>query len=399
MGDSPVVRSLDTLPRRFRGEDSDLTARFRVQVGRAVRDVVVARGECNVVKANGIRPDVEITTDPDTWFEMDQGRLSGIEAFATHRLMVRGSIEKSLLFEPLFERPSAGALDYTVEHVGRRGNRISALFAGSPSAPPLLLVHGLGATKSSWLPVVPELARRHRVIALDLPGFGASSKPRGRYDADWFARRVFGLMDQLDIERAHIAGNSMGGRVAIEMGMLDPGRVNGIACLCPAAAFSHRPVLWLVKLLRPELAFAASRLPRARMKEGLRQLFADPARIEDSWFEAAVDDFMTTWRSPRARMAFSAAARNIYLDEPDGETGFWTRLAAMEPPALFLYGAYDVLINARFGLRVRRALPNARVVVWDDCGHVPQIEHPQKTARTLLAFFERTAAARGTATA
>jgi pimeloyl-ACP methyl ester carboxylesterase len=387
MGDSPVVRSLDTLPRRFRGQDDHLSARFRVQVGRAIRDIVVSGNECTVAKANGVRPDVEISTDAETWWEMDQGRLSGIEAFAQKRLVVRGSIEKSLLFEPLFERPAAGALDYRVLQVGRRGNRISALVAGDPDAPPLMMLHGLGATKSSWLPVVPALAKNYRVIVPDLPGFGSSSKPRGRYDAGWFAARMFTFMDQLDVDATFVAGNSMGGRVAMEMAMLDPGRVRAISCLCPSAAFSHRPALWLVKLLRPELAFATSRLPRGYVKEGLKQLFSDPDRVEEDWFEAAIDDFMATWKSPRARMAFSAAARNIYLEEPGGEQGFWMRLAAMETPALYIYGTRDVIISSRFGHQVQNSLPNALVAVWEDCGHVPQIEHPEKTIRVLARFF------------
>jgi pimeloyl-ACP methyl ester carboxylesterase len=364
-----------------------------------VRDVVVEDNVCDVVKANGVRPDVVIATDIDTWFEMDQGRVSGIEAFAERKLMVRGSIEKSLLFEPLFERPSAGALDYTVEQVGRRGSRISALVAGSADAEPLVLLHGLGATKSSWLPVVPALARHHRVIAVDLPGFGASAKPRGRYDAPWFTDRILTLFDQLDVDRAFVAGNSMGGRIAMELGMRAPERVRAISCLCPSAAFSRRPALWLVKLLRPELAFAASRLPRGRIEEGLRQLFADPGRLEDEWFAAAVDDFLNIWKSPRARMAFSAAARHIYLEEPEGEQGFWTRLAAMETPALYIYGGRDVLISHRFGPLVRNALPSAQVQVWKDCGHVPQIEHPAKTVDTILGFFEQVAGSGRAATA
>src|SRR5918999_716517 len=133
MGDSPVVRSIESLPHRFLGNDS-LAARFRLHVGRASRDVVIDSGQCEVVKTNGVRPDVEISTSPDTWFEIDDGRLSGLEAFAQRRLTVRGSIEKSLLFEPLFERPQAGALEHTVEHIGRRGGRICALFAGDPAA-------------------------------------------------------------------------------------------------------------------------------------------------------------------------------------------------------------------------------------------------------------------------
>lgn len=394
MGDSPVVRSLETLPQRFKGHDARLSARFRVQVGRCSRDIVVSDGRCEVKKANGIRPDVEICTDPDTWFEMDQGRLSGIEAFSQHKLVVRGSIEKSLLFEPLFERPSAGALDHTVEHVGRRGGRICAVFAGDPRAEPLLMIHGLGGTKSSFLPIVPQLAKHYRVIALDLPGFGSSAKPRGRYDARWFAERVFRFMDQLDIDSALLAGNSMGGRISMEMGMMDPNRVNALACLCPATAFMRRPGLLLVKLLRPELAFAASRLPRSRVLEGLKQLFADPSTIEEDWYHAAVDDFMQIWRSPRARMAFSAAARHIYLEEPTGETGFYTRLAAMTSPALYVYGRRDVLISHHHGRRVTKALPNSKVVVWNDCGHVPQIEHPDRTADLLIDFYARNNQAR-----
>ena len=394
MGDSPVVRSLETLPQRFRGDDARVAARFRVKVGRCERDVVVADGRCEVTKANGVRPDVEISTDPDTWFEMDQGRLSGIEAFSQRKLIVRGSIEKSLLFEPLFERPEAGALDYTVEHVGRRGGRISAVFAGDPQAEPLLMIHGLGGTKSSFLPIVPALAKHHRVIALDLPGFGTSAKPRGRYDARWFAERVFTFMDQLDIDRASLVGNSMGGRISMEMGLMDPGRVNALACLCPATAFTRRPALWLVKLLRPELAFAAGRLPRRQVVDGLKQLFADADRVEEDWYQAAVDDFISIWRSPRARMAFSAAARHIYLEEPMGEKGFYSRLAALTSPALYVYGTHDVLISHHSGRRVAKALPNSKVIVWNDCGHVPQIEHPERTADLLLDFFARSKQAR-----
>ncbi len=392
MGDSPVVRSIESLPHRFLGDDS-LAARFRLHVGRASRDVVVDRGHCEVVKTNGIRPDVEISTSGDTWLEMEDGRLSGLEAFAQRRLTVRGSIEKSLLFEPLFERPPAGALSYSLQMIRAGSVGVSALVAGDVYAPPLVLIHGLGATKSSWLPIVPALARSHRVIALDLPGFGASTKPLGRYDAPWFSGHVFSLLDALEIDSAAITGNSMGGRIAQEMAMREPHRVEAIACLCPVTAFSRRPALWLVRLLRPELAFFAGKLPRTRIKESLKDLFADADRVDEEWFEAAVDDFLEVWRSPRARMAFSAAARNIYLDEPYGEVGFWTRLANLNVPSLYLFGRQDALINYRFGRKVKRAVPAARVEVWSNCGHVPQIEHPERTTASLLKFFA--AATRG----
>jgi pimeloyl-ACP methyl ester carboxylesterase len=86
-------------------------------------------------------------------------------------------------------------------------------------------------------------------------------------------------------------------------------------------------------------------------------------------------------------MAFFAAARNIYLDEPHGEAGFWTRLSTLRTPVFYIFGQLDPLITPHFGRKVRRFVPNARVEVWSDCGHVPQVEHPQKTADAMVEFY------------
>jgi pimeloyl-ACP methyl ester carboxylesterase len=380
-------RLLEGLPDRFLADKSPLTsARFRLHVGRTVRDVVVRKSKCFVEARRGV-PDAEITTDPMTWQAIDEGALSGVEAFAQGRLSIRGSIEKSLLFEPLFDRPAAGGFRYEIECVSLGGTELSTLTAGDPSNPPLVLIHGLGATKASWLPAVPELARNHRLYAIDLPGHGSSSKPRGRYDAPWLADHVFRFLDVLDLKGAFVAGNSLGGRVAMEMAMTEPEKVLGTACLCPAAAFLHRPALGLVRVLRPEFGLGLLRLPRQRLQRSLRDLFYDAGAIHEDWYEAAIDDFLNHWRSVRFRRAFLTTLRNVYLDEPDGEDGFWARLTEMKPPALFVYGRHDVLITSRFSTRVQRFLPSAKVELWEDCGHVPQLEHPQRTAQTITKFF------------
>ncbi len=181
--------------------------------------------------------------------------------------------------------------------------------------------------------------------------------------------------------------------MAMEMAMSHPERVDAIACLCPVAAFSHRPAIFIARLLRPELGVLANRLPRARIKAGLRQLFADPTCVEDDWYDAAIDDFLKVWRHPKARIAFARSLHNIYLDEPHGERGFWARLAAMRTPALYVYGRRDVLITSRFGHKIRETVPHATVQVWDDCGHVPQIEFPERTSEALTRFFSRSSRA------
>ncbi|MDQ3985377.1 MAG: alpha/beta fold hydrolase [Actinomycetota bacterium] len=380
---------IEQLPGRFLAHKYDLPrTTFRLKVGRTIRDVVVEDGTCEVRRAAG-DADAEIITDPVTWRAMDRGRMSGVEAFALRRLSVRGSIEKSLWFEPIFERRSGGGFRYEIQRVSLGGTELEVLSGGDEENPPLVLIHGLAATKASWLPVVPALAKNHKVYAIDLPGFGASSKPWGRYDAEFFAEHVLRFLEVTGLRRAYIAGNSMGGRVAMEAALLEPERVAAIACLCPAAAWRRRPALQLVKLLRPEWGISIFKLPRQTLRENLMQLFADPTRIEDDWYDAAIDDFLNYWRSPWARLAVFSAARNIYLDEPDGDDGFWSRLKKMKPPALYIYGSKDVLVTARFGRMVSKSLPSANVEVWPDCGHVPQLEHPDRTAKTMLDFFSK----------
>lgn len=387
MAPGSIIGSVEGLPERYRGDsEGRLHARFRLKVGSLVRDVVVTPETCDVVVATG-RPDATISTSPSTWHDLDSGRLSGIEAFATNRLTLGGSIQKALLFEPLFERAERGSLAYEVRRIDTGSAHISALIAGSSDKPPLVLLHGLGGTKASLLPIVPALAQDHQVIAVDLPGFGDSSKPRGLYDAQWFAGHVVSFFDALGIDSASVAGNSMGGRIAQELAMRHPDRVRSIVCLCPATAFSYRPGLPIVRLLPPELGVVIGRIPRRRVVTTIEELFARPSRLDSSWFEAAADDFLLTWRSPRARMAFFAAVRNIYLEEPYGEAGFWTRLRQMRTPALYIFGRQDVLITSRFGPKVADCLPDARVEVWDDCGHVPQIEHPSRTAELMREFL------------
>jgi pimeloyl-ACP methyl ester carboxylesterase len=381
-----VVASVEGLPERFLPERAGrLRARFRLGIGRLVRDVVIDDGTCVVEVPRG-RPDAQITTSPENWFAMDRGYVSGVEAFAAKKVSIRGSIQQSLLFEPLFRRPEAGGMRYTVERVPVGNVKISALVAGEPDAPPLVMLHGLGGTKASMLTVVPQLALYHRVIAVDLPGFGASSKPRGRYDAAWFADHMFAFLDEAGLDRVSLVGNSMGGKIAQEMAMRDPMRIAGVVCLCPATAFSKRPVVNLVRVLRPEFGFAVP-IPRGRVRTLMQDLFAEPSRIDEAWYDAATDDFLRTWRSPRARMAFFAAARHIYLEEPEGDNGFWSRLEAMSCKAFYIYGRQDILITAHFGRKVQGTLPGARVEIWDDCGHVPQLEHPERTANAILAFL------------
>ena len=173
------------------------------------------------------------------------------------------------------------------------------------AGPDMLLLHGLGATKSSFFDTAAALSRRYTVHALDLPGFGGSSKPAtAPYGAPYAARAVIGTMDALQIERAHLVGNSMGGRVAIEVGLQRPDRVGGIALLSPAVAFMRRDWHWLVRFARPEFGMLPHSLGRGRVERTFWALFADRDLVDPSVADIVVDEFERIYRSPGARLAF-----------------------------------------------------------------------------------------------
>ena len=179
--------------------------------------------------------------DLATWRAIDAGDLSGYRGLRGRAISSAAASRNYVVRAPL-RRSHGEGFRYNLERVSLGGIEMSALVAGSGRATPLAHPRarsdeGVVASRG------PALAENHRVYAIDLPGFGASSKPRGAYNAPWFAEHVFRFLDMVGEKKAFVAGNSLGGRVAIEMAMKEPERVSGIACLCPAAAFTHRPRL------------------------------------------------------------------------------------------------------------------------------------------------------------
>jgi pimeloyl-ACP methyl ester carboxylesterase len=130
-------------------------------------------------------------------------------------------------------------------------------------------------------------------------------------------------------------------------------------------------------VLRPELGAPAV------VESVVRHLIPGAA---DGWAAAGVDEFLRCYLTPRGRAAFYAAARNIYLDEPHGDDGFWTRLEELSPDALFVWGRRDSLVPVGFRKHVERALPRSRHVELD-CGHVPQLERPRETHAAMREFL------------
>jgi pimeloyl-ACP methyl ester carboxylesterase len=346
------------------------------------------RGRSRVRRGATLQPTLVIRGEPDVLEAVITGRASGVQAFLDGSVTIRGDLGLSLELEGML---SDGR---TPDHFPRAG-RVTAmgvptayLEAGPPDAPPVVLLHGLGATNASLLPCLADLARDHRVLAPDLPGFGGSAAPRAAYSPAWFAAWLEELQKVLDARPAVVLGNSLGGRVALEAGLAHPRSVRGLVLLTPSPAFRRmRQVVPMVRLMRPELARLPFPVNHGLVVEVVRSFFSDPDRLPRAWYDAAADECVRVLRSPAHRVALLACARQIVVEEAHGRHGFWDRLPGLAPPALFVWGDRDRLVPAAFARHVTDALPGTRSVVMQDCGHVPQFEHPVATMALVREFL------------
>jgi pimeloyl-ACP methyl ester carboxylesterase len=363
-------------------ERDDVRIRLSV-TGGAAHDAILGAHGARLEPANGDRPDAALSADAATWERIAADVRGGMDAFRARKLTVRRDLHLGVGFLAATSgMRDEGRLRFRT--VPTRSHRFSLLEAGIGD--PVIAIHGLGATKASFLATVAALAPRFRVIAIDLPGFGDSDKPIGApYDARFFAESVVELLDALELPRAHVIGNSLGGRVALEVGLRARDRTHSLALLAPSLAWlRNRPWAPALRLVRPELGL----LPHAP-RPVVERIVARAVPEADGWAAAGVDEFLRTFTTPRGRAAFYAAARQIYLEQPDGPDGFWPRLRTLDVPALFVWGRRDGLVPIAFARHVTDAVPAAEHLELD-CGHVPQMERPRETHAAIERFFTQT---------
>lgn len=394
------VRRLAAIPNL----DALFSARVRQGVGSALAEVrghvVFAAppagawtvwlddGRVRLTRGAAAKPDATVTADPAILASVLEGRISGVDAFLAHGLVVRGNLALALQMDGAFDVGERPVTHPTAKIRRVLGVASAYLEAGPRNAPPVILLHGLGATNASMLPLLVDLARDHRVIAPDFPGFGASGAPRWRYRAVDFAHWLHEFQQEVDATPAALVGNSLGGRVAIEAGLRHGGDVSRMVLLCPSPAFRRmRQLVPLVKYLPPDALVTPIPLAHFAIVGGIRAMFSRPDRLPRQWYDAAADEHRRVMRDYGHRRAFYASLKQIYLEEAYGDDGFWDRLPLLETPALFVWGDRDRLVPSSFERHVVSAVPHAESIVLQDSGHVPQFEHPRRTATLVREFL------------
>ncbi|ATZ28002.1 alpha/beta fold hydrolase [Streptomyces lavendulae] len=243
---------------------------------------------------------------------------------------------------------------------------------------PLLLLHGIGHHFQAWHPVSDVLAADHDVIAVDLPGFGTSAPlpPGVPYDLATVAPALGALCAALDVERPHVAGNSLGGLLALEMGR--SGLVRSVTALSPAGFWSQAERRYAFTALRA-MRVGARTLPLPAL-ERLSRSGPGRAALTGTIYARPAH------RSPGAVVAETLALRDATGFEETLAAGASVRFTDDVPgiPVTIAWGSRDRLLLPRQGVRAKSAVPGARLVRLPGCGHVPMNDDPALVARVIL---------------
>jgi pimeloyl-ACP methyl ester carboxylesterase len=376
-----IREHIRTLPRRFREQSANgLTAEWELRIGPQAFAVSIVDHGCFVREGPSTAPQTVITTEPATWLAIDEGLVDGSQAFLDRTVTITGNLDLAVRLQTLFKPYKRARRPADLDQIDIRADGVNLSCYVLGTGPTILLIHGLGASKISWLPILGPLAQHHRVLVPDLPGHGESDKIRTDYSPRFFARVLRHLLDAMDVEQAMVAGNSMGGRIAIEMALRSPGRVAGLGLVAPAVpGLRWRYLLGFTRVIPTE--FGAIPFPlRERWTElVLRRLFGDPSFLNEAALHAASNEFIRIYRNPVARMAFFSSLRHLLTESPEP---FFSSLRRIKQPAVVVLGEHDRLVPPRLGVRLAEHL-RAELIVLPGVGHVPQFE---ATAETLSAL-------------
>jgi 4,5:9,10-diseco-3-hydroxy-5,9,17-trioxoandrosta-1(10),2-diene-4-oate hydrolase len=264
----------------------------------------------------------------------------------------------------------------------------AARYLTAGEGPPLVLLHALGENALDWSWVLPALARGRRVYAPDLPGITGDGGGVADFSPGSFALFLAGFLDALGIERAAIAGNSLGGLVALRLALSDPARVSAL-CLVDSAGLGRTVTYALRAPTLPgygEVAIAWTKTPpgaagRAWMRANL--LFAHPHLVPAGW--------LAEQRSLARRPGFLEAALAALRAQisPGGQREVLLEdLPSLTMPTLVVWGARDRVFPRRQAQSAADRLKEGSLAVLPDCGHLPQVERPDRFAAVLGRFLD-----------
>ena len=277
------------------------------------------------------------------------------------------------------------------ELVEAGGAKVRVRESGAPAGDAIVMLHGIGRSLEDWAPQHDLLPGTHRVISMDLLGFGLSEPPPGPMTLSRLAAGVCDVLDSLDVRRpVHVFGNSLGGAVALAMQAARPEQVSTVVLTAPAG-FGQEVVLDLRLLAIPGLGHVLLRhVSRAAARRTERALFHDRSFVTEGRVEHAV------------RVAAQPGRPALFLDvvrelgtvrgiRPGWRSSLLADVARHPRPTLIVWGDRDRIVPAHHLSAARKALPHAQSHVFAETGHLPQVERAAEFAALAVRFLQANA--------
>src|SRR5262245_47837150 len=254
------------------------------------------------------------------------------------------------------------------------GIRLRVLDAGQ--GPALFLLHGLSASHDIWEHVVDEFAERYRVIAPDLPGHGEAAKPDAPYTICFYAGVVRTLARELGINGAIVGGNSLGGKIALELACWYPRFVRALVLAAPAGEYARglRPFGKAIQALSRPVVM------RAALDRALEQTFYDRTRVGHMTRRKILAERLAAPDFPDFARAIARSVGGVLAADRQP-------LDRVVQPVLAIWGREDRIVPAYQSERLVRAIPHARLRMIDRCGHIAMLEQPGEFNRHLAEFL------------
>lgn len=247
---------------------------------------------------------------------------------------------------------------------------------------PIVLLHGTSASLHTWDGWVAALKGQHRVIRVDMPGFGLTGPtPDGVYTLGTYTHFVLALMDKLGVKQAVVGGNSFGGNVAWKMAVDAPERVSKLV-LVDAAGYAYNatsvPIGFKLAQIPAMRPLMSRLLPRGMIESSVRNVYGDPSKVTpelvDRYYELTL------------RAGNREALVQRFLQSKSGE--FESEIARVRQPTLIIWGGQDHLIPPDNADKFQRDIPGSRLAVFEQLGHVPHEEDPAATVAAVQAFLD-----------
>jgi pimeloyl-ACP methyl ester carboxylesterase len=256
--------------------------------------------------------------------------------------------------------------------------------------PVLLLVHGMAGSSATWLPVMGALAQHYTVIAPDLPGHGQSDKPRQDYSLGAQANALRDLLLAIGVEQATIVGQSLGGGIAMQLAYQHPRHCERLVLVSSGGL--GQDVSWMlrfltfpgVEYLTPAIFPSFVRDAGNSISRGLHRLGIRAPRLEEEWRSYC------SLTDPETREAFLRTLRAVVNFSGQSVSARDRLYMSSVLPTLIVWGERDRIIPVAHAHDAHEAMPASRLVIFEESGHFPHSEEPQRFIEVLTEFVDGT---------